>query len=737
MGFAGETGSEGKGVGSVRGIIVSVQVVLRLEYWYSIFPFRLERHKRIMLYGFSLARSQSGICSFEARNIYRDSGLPTIKYHGVSEMTEEPEPQLIRDRLEVCELDRARISLMNPALIEQKKNERTTDENAKPVLEMTMKEGIETVWDRFEMQQPPCKYCESGLSCSRCAMGPCRIIPPHRIRGVCGADGDLMVARNLLDMIATGAASHSDHGRDIVETLYLIGKGQTKDYGIADPEKLKRLCNEYGLETGKKTPVQLAGELSRAMLEEYGMVKNTLQFLNRAPKATREIWSKLDINPRGIDREVVEAMHRVHMGVGADYTNMLLQGLRCGLSDGWGGSMMGTEISDVLFGTPSINTSRVNLAVLKTDNVNISVHGHNPMLSEMIVKATQDRELVILARKHGAQGINLVGLCCTGNELLMRKGIPMTGNHLNQELVIATGALEAMVVDYQCIFPSLPRTASCYHTLIISTSSKATIPGSYFFDFHAENAYPTAKAIVRMAIENFKNRNPQRVLIPGEPVEVTAGFSNEAIKNALGGSFKPLIDLIAAGKIRGAVGIVGCNNPHVKQDFGHVTLAKELIKRNILCVETGCAAIASGKAGLLQPEAAALAGNDLRAVCESLKIPPVLHMGSCVDNSRILVLVAELANALNVPIHKLPIAGAAPEWYSQKAVSIGAYFVASGVYTVLGVMPHISGSPSVVSLLTEGLKGAVNASFAVEPDPVKAAVLISDHIERKRTELGI
>ena len=399
--------------------------------------------------------------------------------------------------------------------------------------------------------------------------------------------------------------------------------------------------------------------------------------------------------------------------------------------------MIGTDVSDILFGTPTICSSKMNLAVLKADHVNISVHGHNPMLSEVIVKAAADPELKALAVKYGAKGINLVGMCCTGNELLMRKGIPMTGNHLNQELIIATGALEAMVVDYQCIFPSLPRTASCYHTQIISTSSKATIPGSYFFDFHAEDAYLTAKAIVRMAVENYKNRNPQRVLIPGEPVPVMAGFSNEAIKNALGGSFKPLIDLIAAGKIRGAVGIVGCNNPHVKHDFAHVTLAKELIRRNILCVETGCAAIASGKAGLLRPEAASLAGNDLRAVCESLKIPPVLHMGSCVDNSRILVLAAELANALSVPIHKLPIAGSAPEWYSQKAVSIGAYFVASGVYTVLGVMPHIAGSPPVVSLLTEGLKGAVNASFAVEPDPLKAAVLISDHIERKRTELGI
>jgi carbon-monoxide dehydrogenase catalytic subunit len=652
-------------------------------------------------------------------------------------MTEEPKPQLIREKLDVCELDRARMSLLNPALIEQKKNERTIDENAKPVLDLMMREGIETVWDRFEMQQPSCKYCEAGTSCSRCTMGPCRIIPPNRIRGVCGADADLIVSRNLLDLIATGAAAHSDHGRDIAETLYLVGTGKTKDYTISDPVKLKRISEEFGIKTDGKKPGQLAAELGGAMLDEYGMRKNTLQFLNRAPKATREIWTRLGITPRGIDREVVDSMHRVQMGVGADYVNILLQGLRTSLSDGWGGSMIGTEVSDILFGTPTITSSKMNLAVMKADHVNISVHGHNPMLSEVIVKAVADPELKALAQKYGAKGINLVGMCCTGSELLMRKGVPMTGNHLNQELIIATGALEAMVVDYQCIFPSLPRTASCYHTLIISTSSKATIPGSYFFDFHAGDACLTAKAIVRMAVENYKNRNPQRVLIPGEPVPVMSGFSNEAIKNALGGSFKPLIDLIAAGRIRGAVGIVGCNNPHVKHDFGHITLAKELIKRNILCVETGCAAIASGKAGLLRPEAASLAGDDLRAVCESLKIPPVLHMGSCVDNSRILALAAELGNALNVPIHKLPIAGAAPEWYSQKAVSIGAYFVASGVYTVLGVMPHISGSPAVVSLLTEGLKGVVNASFSVEPDPVKASVLISDHIERKRTELGI
>jgi carbon-monoxide dehydrogenase catalytic subunit len=651
-------------------------------------------------------------------------------------MTEEPKPTLVRERMEVCELDRARLALMNPQLIEQKKEERTFDEGTKPFVEMTMQEGVETVWDRFEMQQPPCKYCSSGLSCSRCAMGPCRIIPPHRIRGVCGADADLIVARNLLDTIATGAAAHSDHGREIVLTLYGIGKGTVKDYVITDREKLLRIAAEFGVETTGDDK-EIALELGRVMLLEYGTTADSLRLAQRAPEATREIWEKAGIAPRGIDREVVEAMHRIQMGVAADYANTLLHGLRTSLSDGWGGSMMATEIGDVLFGLPKPNTSHVNLGVIRKDMVNVALHGHNPMLSEMVVKAADDLEILALVKKTGAQGINLVGLCCTGNELLMRKGIPNAGNHFNQELAITTGALEAMVVDYQCIFPSLTRTASCYHTKVITTSPKAKIPGSYYFEFGPENAYETAKAILRMAVENFPNRNPDRVFIPIEPVEAMSGFSVEAIQWALGGSFKPLIDQIAAGNIRGAVGIVGCNNPKVKHDFGHITLGKELIKRNILCVETGCAAIASGKAGLLRPEAAALAGPGLRAVCESLKIPPVLHMGSCVDNARILHLAAELGKALNVGIHRLPIAGAAPEWYSQKAVSIGAYFVASGVYTVLGVMPKIAGSPPVVSLLTEGIKGVVNASFAVEPDPLKAADLITDHIERKRVELGI
>ncbi len=620
-------------------------------------------------------------------------------------------------------------------------NARTTDESAKVVLEKAIEEGIETVWDRLEAQQPQCGFGQLGLCCNRCAMGPCRISPfddNGPTRGVCGATADLITARNLLDDLAVGAAAHSDHGREVVEVLLKTAEGKSQGYEIVDQTKLNEIASEYGIDTKGKSKEEIGKEVALAIFEEYGTVKNYLQFAeSRPPEKTKEDWKKAGITPRSVDREIVEAAHRIHMGVDSDYVNILLHALRTSLSDGWGGSMMATDISDVLFGTPKPVSSYVNLGVLKEDMVNVVLHGHNPVLSEMVVKASREKDLVEYAKKMGAKGINLVGMCCTGNELLMRKGVPIAGNMLNQELAIATGAVEVMLIDYQCIFPSITQTAGCYHTKVISTSEKAKFPGAIHKEFHPETAIDTAKEIIKIAIENFPNRNPDRVKIPNSPMKLMAGFSVEAIKSALGGTFQPLIDVIASGKIRGAAGIVGCNNPKIKQDYNHITLTKELIKRNILVLETGCAAIASGKAGLLVPEAAEFAGDGLKEVAKSLGIPPVLHMGSCVDCSRILVIAAELAKALGVGISDLPVVGGAPEWYSQKAISIGAYFVASGVYTVLGYPPKIMGSPNVVKLLTEGVEGVIGGKFAVEPDPVRTAELMAAHIEKKRKALGI
>ncbi len=614
----------------------------------------------------------------------------------------------------------------------------TINKDAAEMLRVARAEHIDTVWDRLEAQQPQCGYCQLGLSCRICAMGPCRVDPfgegPQK--GVCGANADTIVARNLARMIAAGSSSHSDHGRDIMEVLYHTGNGDTTAYQITDVDKLNRLAKEYGVVIAKD-PKATAKELALAMMEEYGMRKGHLTMAERAPKARQDLWKKLGITPRGIDRENVETLHRTHMGVDNDYVNILLHALRNSLSDGWGGSMIATELSDVLFGTPKPIMSEMNLGVLKKDEVNIALHGHNPLLSDVIVRAAQSPELIQLAKSKGAKGINLVGLCCTGNELLMRRGVHMAGNHLMQELIIITGALELMLVDYQCIMPSLPEIAKCFHTKIVSTSDKAKFPGATHVSFDPDRGIEIGEALIKMGIENYANRNQARVNIPDQPMKVMGGFSVEAIVGALGGSPKPLVDAIAGGQIRGAVAIVGCSNPKVKQDYGHVTLAKKLIENDILVLVTGCSSVANGKAGLLRPEAAEMAGPGLKAVCQALGIPPVLHMGSCVDNVRILNLASALANYLGVDIDKLPLAGTAPEWYSEKALAIGTYVVASGIYTVLGVQPPVFGSPNVVNLLAGGLEGVVGASFAVEPDPEKASVLIRRHIEKKRQGLSL
>jgi carbon-monoxide dehydrogenase catalytic subunit len=613
------------------------------------------------------------------------------------------------------------------------------NKDARAMIARAREEGIETVWDRLAAQEPQCGYCAMGVSCRNCAMGPCRVDPfgegPQK--GVCGANADIIVARNLGRTIAAGASAHSDHGRDILEVFAELAEGKTSGYEIRDEGKLRALAEEWGVRTKGRDAPEIARDLAAAMMEDFGTRKSSLGFSGRLPRQRLELWAKLGIAPRGIDRENVEMLHRTHMGVDNDYVNTLLHCLRTGLSDGWGGSMIATELSDVMFGTPKPVPSRVNLGALKPECVNIALHGHNPLLSDVIVKAAADPELVQLAKKKGAQGINLVGLCCTGNELQMRKGVPMAGNHLMQELVLLTGALDAMVVDYQCIMPAVTDVAKCFHTEVISTADKAKFTGATHISFDPHRGLEIGKEIVRRGVEAYGNRNPERVRIPDQTVEMMAGFSVEAILGALGGTPEPLVQAIKAGKIRGAVGVVGCNNPKIQQDYGHVMLTRRLIENDILVLVTGCSSIANGKAGQMMPKAAEMAGPGLREICQALGIPPVLHMGSCVDNTRILVLAAALAKYLGVDISQLPLAGAAPEWYSEKAVSIGAYVVASGIYTVLGVQPPVFGSRNVVKLLAQDLDSVVGAKFAVEADPERAALLIRKHIEAKRKALGL
>jgi carbon-monoxide dehydrogenase catalytic subunit len=621
----------------------------------------------------------------------------------------------------------------------------TCDAATKKLYEKAKKERIDTVWDRALAMQPQCGFGEMGLCCTNCSMGPCRIVKVSDDgpkAGICGATEDTIASRNFARAVAAGSAAHSDHGRDIALALYhATGKIRVKD-----EEKLFKIAGEWGIAVEGKDASRIAREVAEKALSEFGKIFGKLLFLKRAPHKRQNLWDELGVAPEAIDREIVEVLHSTHMGCDADYRNIIRQAIRAALSDGWGGSMIGTELSDVLFGTPVPRKVEANLGVLKKECVNIVVHGHEPTLSEAIVMAARDQELLELAKKQGAEGINVVGMCCTGNEIAMRHGIPMAGDFFQQELAIVTGAVEAMIVDVQCIMPSLATVAKCYHTKLITTSPKAKVPGAIHMEFDEQKGLDIAKRIVKEAVMNFKNRKGE-VYIPDVKSEGEIGYSFEAIIKILdrvtnsfahpSGTVKPLVDAIKSGVLRGAVAIVGCNNHKQPHNSCHVTLAKELLRRDILVVTTGCGAHSCIKAGLMSKDARKYCGKGLATVCELLDIPPVLHLGSCVDISRILVLLSEVANYMGVDISDLPVAAAAPEWMSEKAQSIGLYAVASGIYVVLGVSPAVTGSENVTNYLTKDLESVLGGRFEIEKDPVKAAEKIAVHIENKRKQLGI
>jgi carbon-monoxide dehydrogenase catalytic subunit len=622
---------------------------------------------------------------------------------------------------------------------------RSSDPAAQEMIRLMAEAGIETAWDRLEAQEPQCGFGQLGVCCRICNMGPCRIDPfgegPQR--GVCGADVDTIIARNFVRMIAGGASAHSDHGRGVAHTFVAMAKGEAPDYGIKDRTKLLVVAKEWGIATEGRDDKAIALELGELALAEFGKAHGTQRMARRAPKPRQEIWKKFDLTPRSIDREIVEALHRTTMGVDQDYKNLLRHGSRCALGDGWGGSMIATELQDIMFGTPIPTHGEINLGVLKADQVNLVVHGHDPLLSEMVAAAAGMPELIEEARKAGAKGINVAGICCTANELLVRHGIPVAGNFLSQELAVATGAVDVLCVDVQCVMQGLEELVKCYHTKLVTTSEKARMPTVEHVPMVEAKALECGKTVVRKAIEAFQRRRGP-VCIPQETGEAVVGFSHETINYMLGGrfraSYRPLNDNIMNGRIRGVVGVVGCSNPKVTHDFGHVQLVRELIKRDILVVMTGCGQIACGKQGLLVPEAAELAGPGLREVCETVGIPPVLAAGSCVDNSRILVACAEMVRegGLGEDLADLPIAGACLEHITEKAISIGQYFVASGALVVFArkLFPVMPGT-NVAKYLFEEIAEEVGGKWAVADDPFKAAELIHAHIEAKRDALGI
>lgn len=619
----------------------------------------------------------------------------------------------------------------------------TICESTAQMITKARQDGVELFFDRANSVKP-CPIGEQAACCKHCSMGPCRmnVNNPYDRVGVCGATVDTIVARNFGRMVAAGTAAHTDHGMAMLELFRDVINGKVKDFSIQDPMKLFEIAKSLDIPTEGREMNDVAMDLYNELERTYTQVDGEIPMVKRVPEKTLELWRQAGIVPRGAMREIMEMMHRSAMGVDQDYKNITQQISRTALADGWGGSMVSTDISDILFGTPAPVEIEIDMGVLKEDKVNIIVHGHEPILLEAMLISAADPTLKDMAKDAGSKGLNLIGMCCSGLDVLSRHGLPHAGNFSSTEAVLVTGAVDAMTVDIQCIKQDLKRVADYYDTPFITTNYRAKIEGATHIQLDEHEPLKCTDEIIIKAISRFKTRK-KSIQIPQKTAKGVHGFSYEYINYMLGGSFRgsytPLNDNIINGRIRGVAGVVGCTNPRSKQDYSHVELVKELIKNDVLVLQTGCSQMALAKAGLTGPGAAALAGPGLAEVCETVGMPPVLGLGSCVDNSRILIAASEMVRVggLGDSIADLPAAGCAPEWMSEKAIAIGHYFVASGVYVVFGHTFPMTKGTQFEKYLFEDLEGEGFGKWAFADDPKEMARLMIAHIDKKRTELGI
>lgn len=621
---------------------------------------------------------------------------------------------------------------------------KVANEVSQQVLTWAEEHNIETCVDRAAKLKP-CPIGEEGACCKVCHMGPCRFAGSKReeVRGVCGANVDIVAARNFLRMVAGGTAAHSDHARDMAFTLLAVARGEAKDFQITDWRKLFKVAEHLGVEVEGRDRMKVAEEVALKFIDHFTQQKGELAYFHRAPKKTQERWRKWGVMPRGIDREVVEAMHRSSVGVDQEVENIMSSVARAGLADGWAGCMISTDITDILFGTPKPVQAKASLGIFKENEVNLVVHGHEPTLAEMIVAVVEEQELIDYARSKGAHGINLGGMCCTANEVLMRHGIATAGGFVNQELGLITGLVDAITVDVQCIMPAIVDIAKKFHTKVITTTYKAKLPGAMHIEYDEHRAKEIARQIVRLAIDNYPNRTAKGSHVT-QTSPLIGGFSHEYIEYMQGGSwrgsFRPLNDAIMAGRIRGVVGLAGCDNPRVTATGIHKFLAAELIRNDVLVVATGCGAAACATMGYLTPETAMeMAGPGLRQVCEAIGIPPILHLGACVDNSRILTILTAMAaeGGLSDEIGGMPGVGIAPEWMSEKAIAIGTYFALSGVPVIFGGKSPVGASKAVTRVMTEVWMERYKGAFHFEEEPEKMLALALKYIDAARDALKL
>lgn len=612
--------------------------------------------------------------------------------------------------------------------------------STREMYEWTKRQGLETVFDRYEAQQPQCAFGKTGVCCQLCSHGPCRITP-RSPRGICGATADTIVARNIVRLAAHGLAAYSHHLEKVVRTIILAAEGRTP-FVIQEEGKLRAIADVLGLDTSKPTSA-LAKDLAGAVLNDLRKGSDEPMALVEAlaPDTRKRAWSKLGIMPGGAHSELRDALTKSMTSVNTDPIDLLMTALRMAIATGYAGLVSTISLQDILLGTPEIVRSSADLGVIDPEYVNIVAHGHVPLIGTAVVQASQTTEMQRLAREAGAKGIKVLGSMCTGQELMQRSAHSATGfagqigNWINQEYMVATGAVDLVMMDLNCSTPGLKEVADRFHTKLVCVDRMVRMAGvEDIVDYDPATVGEQARELVAMGIEAFKRRG-SRIFIPRHQQDVVAGFSMESIVGALGGSLRPLLGALADGLIRGIVAVVGCTNNRNGHDTTVIPLVRELVSRDILVVNAGCVSSAVQIEGLASTAAADLAGPGLRTICKALGVPPCLNFGSCVDIGRIGVVVTAIAAEMGVDPSELPIAVSAPEYLEQKAVADGFFAVAFGLLTHIGPTPPISGGELVSKVLTQDIEQLTGGRVLIEEDPVLAAKVIADHIESRRASL--
>lgn len=618
--------------------------------------------------------------------------------------------------------------------------DKTPDPAVKEMILQLDKLGCDTAFDRFDKQKPQCTFGLAGVCCKICNMGPCKVTP-KATRGVCGADADLIVSRNILRSLAAGVAQHGAHARELMLSLKAVAEGDL-NIPILGVDKLKATAAQFGIEIKdreiNKIALDLANvlleDLSRAVPDEYKTIKAC------APPERQKVWKELDILPISAYHEVFEAYHKSGAAVDGDYKSIMQQFLRCGLAFVFTGVVASSIVTDSLFGVGDRATCKVNVGALKEGYVNIAVHGHLPTLVSEIVRVGRSEEFIELAKKSGAKGIQFYGICCSGLSAMYRYNdvIPLS-NAVGAELVLGTGALDLWVADVQDVFPSIMDVAKCFKTTVITTSDSARLPGAEHYGYNHEHSNFSetenlARKIVTRAIESFVERKGIPVSIPKYETTAEVGFSVEYVNKRFGG-LSPIVEALKSGQILGIVNLVGCNNPRVVYERAILDVAETLIKNNVLVLTNGCASFPLLKLGLCNIDALDKTGDKLSSFLKP-DLPPVWHMGECIDNAKASGLFAGIANASNEKIKDMPYALASPEWSNEKGIGAALGFRLFGINSYHCVEAPIQGSTNVLNFMKTGTKDILGSTMTVDTDPISLANKILEDLKEKREKLG-